>query len=219
MKKQSVLIMFVFLWLGTFATNLSSAPGRGFNIGAIAGGTNLFSYYVGYKFGGEIGVEITDRFGFRVEYSYASASYSHESNYGDSESSGWDEFSLPVINLSILMCAPIGDGSAVYVGAGAGYYPLKVKNYLKYSSSNRESYERTDNREFNTIAPHLMIGIETKVAYRVVFFGEARYSVRKGKFEGENSDIYTYGRDLPFGGTELRIGMRVFLGSTGASKH
>jgi hypothetical protein len=218
MKKQFMVLMMSALWLGICVADLSSAPGRGFNIGAITGGTNLFSYYVGYKFGGELGFEVTDRFGLRAEYSYASASYSHEMNYADYQYSGTDEFTLPVISLSVLMCAPIGNGSAVYVGAGAGYYPLKVKNYSKYTSFFGESYEDSEEKEFRTTAPHFMIGIETKVTNRAAFFGEARYSVRKGRYEGEDSDVYTNGQDLPFGGAELRIGMRIYLGSRGAGK-
>jgi hypothetical protein len=190
------------------------ASGLGGSFGLSFGAQPFANLASGYRVGGELGIQFSNHFAFVGDVSYAFQTYSYEyvSAYGSYSSSTKSETTYSTVPLcgSLVFIAPVGEKMSARIGAGVGYYLIKSH----YVRARKNSYGGTDNKdetdEIKGIAPHVSLGLEVTVSKNARIFGQARYSVGKGMTESRNT-YSTSKSEVPIGGPQIMIGMRVFF--------
>jgi hypothetical protein len=210
MKKAMILVSIGIFLFGIILPIMSNAAGKGFNLGMNFGGIPIAGTFNGYSIGGEIGFQFSERVAFTCEVGYGYQSYSYESS-GEYYSYS-DEVILSTVPISgsLVFITPIGEKFSARIGAGLGYYLIKINEISRESSTYYGSESREETKDINGIAPHVSFGIETAISKYASIYGEVKYSVGKAVLEEDN----TYGSsksDLLFGGPQVKIGLRFYF--------
>lgn len=207
MKKIIVflgLLGLVFLFSGTAE---AATPARLF-IGGYAG-MAYFSAYQGYGFGGEIGVQVSERLSLVAEG--AIGTITSTSSYVSSYETDQETLKLTMtpICLSINLTAPLGDSFQPYVGAGVAYCSLKMTD--SYSTTGFFAPSSTsETRNFHALAPVFKFGIALLLAKNVRIIGECRQIVAKDRYT-ITSTYSTSENDIFFGTIDLKLGIRILI--------
>jgi opacity protein-like surface antigen len=209
MKKIIVfvgLLGLVFLFSGTAE---AATPARLF-IGGYAG-MAYFSAYQGYGFGGEIGVQVSERLSLVAEGAIGTitSTSSYVSSYETSQETL--KLTMTPVCLSIHLTAPLGDSFQPYVGAGVAYCSLKMTDsYSIQSTGSFAPSSTSETRNFHAIAPVFEFGIAVLLAKNVRIIGECRQIVAKDRYT-TTSTYSTSENDIFFGTIDLKLGIRILI--------
>jgi len=211
MIKKLLALFLGVLFLLPFAQD---AFGKWVHFG-VSAGSFPFMYLNNYCIKGELGFQLSERVGILAEIGYCFMTSESESrgtsNSYTSSSESKNTYTIFPISASLLYTAPLGKNLSAYIGAGIGYYKVKLKNEYTYTSHWSGTETDVDEEEGDGIIPHISIGLDFSIADQVSLFGELKQGVGKIIFEETESEYYTdyYSRDTyPVGGTEVRIGLR-----------
>jgi opacity protein-like surface antigen len=207
MKKIIVflgLLGLMFLFSGTAE---AATPARLF-IGGYAG-MAYFSAYQGYGFGGEIGVQVSERLSLVAEG--AIGTITSTSSYVSSYETDQETLKLTMtpVCLSINLTAPLGDSFQPYVGVGVAYCSLKMTDSYSTTGSFAPS-STSETRNFHAIAPVFKFGIALLLAKNVRIIGECRQIVAKDRYT-ITSTYSTSENDIFFGTIDLKLGIRILI--------
>jgi len=216
MKKNPVYICLLLAVLETAIPVSAVASGRGLNFGINAGISPIVWFYNAYRFGVEAGFRFSKRLALVAEASYGSTIYK--------SSAGWEEspytnsvkttYAAMPVSLTLYYFAPVSDRLAVCLGLGGGYYSLSIKTETetKYLYYNPET--TTETQKVRAFAPHLCLGFEYDLLKKVVIVGEVRQSAGKTKVSTTDPYGFKSEQDISFGGIQVKIGIRVYLGGS-----
>jgi len=214
MKKSRILVSIGIFLFAVISPALSDAAGRGLNLGLNFGGMPIVGGYNGYSFGGEIGLQFSERVALVGEIAYGYQSYSHESSsqYYEEIYSYSSEMTLSTVPISgsLVFITPIGEKLSARIGVGLGHYSIKIHETWRDSDPYYGTETEEETEKVNGIAPHISLGIETAISKYASLYGEVKYSVGKAVLEKENS-YGTSKSDLQFGGPQARIGFRFYF--------
>jgi len=143
--------------------------------------------HYGYEFGGDIIVHLTDRFGIGLGAEFIQASKSSVLTFQSATSSfTWTIVGKPSaipVKVSLFYGLPLGNGAAVSLHAGAGYYSAKAR--LESSTRADENTDYLIDSSAKGVGYHAGLGLELRLFPKVYFLveGYGRYAVLSG-FEG-----------------------------------
>ena len=150
-----------------------------------AGSFNPLHY--GYEFGGDIIVHLTSRFGIAVGAEYVVAKKTSTLTFqSPSETINWTIVGKPSaipVKVSLFYILPLGNGAAVSLHAGAGYYSAKAR--LESSTRADEHTDYLVDSSAKGVGYHAGLGLELRLFPKVYLLveGAGRYAVLSG-FEG-----------------------------------
>ena len=135
MKKAMILVSIGIFLFSIVLPVLSYAAGKGFYLGMNFGGMPIAGTFNGYGVGGEIGFQFSERVAIMGEVEYGYQSYSHESS--GEYYSYHDEMNLSTVPISgsLVFITPIGEKFSARIGAGLGYYSIKIKQTSRESNA------------------------------------------------------------------------------------
>jgi len=216
MKKIPAFASLLCVVLAT-AVPVSAAPsGRGLIFGINAGISPTVWFYNAYRFGVEAGFRFSERFALVAEASYGSATYE--------SSAGWREtlyinsakttYTVLPVSLTLSYFAPVSDRLAVCLGFGGGYYSLSITSKVEDQGYYYYPQTTTETEKAQAFAPHLCLGFEYELLKKVVIIGEVRQSAGKTKISTTDPYGFNSEQDISFGGIQVKIGLRVYLGGS-----
>ena len=209
MKK--VIVFVVLLGVGLLCSGPAEAetPVRLF-FGGYAGMAQLSSYQ-GVGFGGEIGVQTSEKLSLVVEGATGTitSSSSYTTPYGESRETL--KLVMTPICFSVHLTAPLGDNFQPYIGAGVAYCSLKMTDdYSDQTTGYSALSSTTETRKYSAIAPVFMVGMAVSLAKNVRIFGECRQIVAKDTYT-ITSSYSTSKNDIFFGTVDLKLGIRILI--------
>ncbi len=210
LKKSVCLLMCGFaVWMGS--SPRAEASNRGFAFGLNAGiGPTIWSFGA-CRFGLEAGYRFSTRFGALVEAETGTTTYESSTGWSMSyQSSSKMTYTSTPVTLSLHYIAPVNDRTAVYIGLGGGYYWLTLESSDIDLFASGQTTQST--RKVQAFAPHVCLGLECAVMGRIVLIGEVRQSVGKARLSTTDAFGFISEEDFPFGGTQAKIGLRIFIG-------
>jgi hypothetical protein len=216
MKNRLLWICFLFVVLGA-AVPVSAAPsGRGLIFGINAGISPTVWFYNAYRFGVEAGFRFSERLALVAEASYGSTTYKSSAGWQESSytNSAKTTYTVLPVSLTLYYFAPVSDRLAVCLGFGGGDYSLSIKTETetKYLSYNPET--TTETEKARAYAPHICLGFEYELLKKVMIIGEVRQSAGKTKISTTDPYGFKSEQDISFGGIQVKIGLRVYLGGS-----
>lgn len=224
MKKILILIFFFFIIFINTCLFSPAASGKGLHLGINIGQFPIEWHYdswlqdnmgrgiKAFVLGGEIGYQFTKRIAILGEFAYGNKNSLSRRDYDINwyYETKMTYSSMP-ISLSLFFITPLDNTLSTYIGLGLGYYTLKYK--WKHRSSDPfggrgDIYIQI--QKIRGFAPHINLGIESVFFKRLTIFGELRHIVGKAelKEEIENGNVYISKRDVHFGGSVVKIGVR-----------
>jgi opacity protein-like surface antigen len=202
MKKIFFLMcLYFFIFSGAFPV-LAEDSGRGVSIGVNIGSFPIARTLDSYRLGVEFGFQFTETVGIKGETAYAFTSSSYETKTVASSLSGKTIYTCIPVSASLLFSTPVGEKFSAFIGIGLGHYSTTTKEYQDGSE--------TDTDKIKGFAPHVSIGIESAVSSRIAVIGEVKQIVGKAKWR-DTEGIYSMEGDVHIGGTELKIGVRLYF--------
>lgn len=113
------------------------------------------------------------------------------------------------LTLSLHYVTSLNDRAAVYIGLGGGYYRLTLESQATdlYAPGALTQLSR----KVQAFAPHICLGLECAVTGRIVLVGELRQSAGQARVS-TTDPAGSSEEDLSFGGTQVKIGFRIFVG-------
>jgi opacity protein-like surface antigen len=210
-EMKKVIVFVCLLGVGFLCAGPAEAetPARLF-IGGYAGMSH-FSGYQGYGFGGEIGVQISERLGLVAEGAIGTITSSSSYNSSYSTSQETLKLAMTPICLSVHLTAPLGDNFQPYIGAGMAYCSLKMTDtYSSQTTGFSAPSSTTETRNLHAIAPVFMLGMSVSLAKNVRIFGECRQIVAKDTYT--STSLYSTSKnDIFFGTVDLKLGIHILI--------
>lgn len=179
-------------------------------IGGYAG-MEHFSAYQGYGFGGEIGVQVSERISLVAEGASGTITLSSSYKYFYSTSQETLKLAMTPLCFSVHLTAPLGDSFQPYIGVGVAYCSLKMTdNYGSQTTGFSASSSTTETRNLHAIAPVFMVDMAVSLAKNVRIFGECRQIVAKDQ-STITSSYSTSETEIFFGTVGLKLGIRILI--------
>ncbi len=193
--------LYFFIFSGAFPV-LAENSERGASIGVNIGSFPIARTLDSYRLGVEFGFQFTERIGIKGETAYAFTSSSYEAKSAVSSTSGKTTHACIPVSASLLFSTPVSEKFSAFMGIGLGYYFTTIKEYQDGSE--------TDTDKIKGFAPHISIGIESAVSSKIAFIGEVKQIVGKLKWK-DKEGLYSMEGDVHIGGTELKIGIKLYF--------
>lgn len=220
MKKNLVFICLLFVIQTVSIPATVSASGRGLNFGINIGISPTVWFYDASRAGVEAGFRFSDRLGLVAEAGFGTTTYR--------SSAGWQEDSyistakttyaaIPA-SLTLDCFTPVNDRLAVYLGLGCGYYSLSIKNEAEVRALYGNPQTTTETQKARAFAPHVCLGFECGLLKKMMLVGEVRQSAGKTKVSTTDRYGFNNEQDISIGGTQVKIGIRVYLGASTNSR-
>jgi len=216
MKKTAFVACLLLSFLGT-AVHVSAVPsGRVLIFGINAGISPTVWFYNAYRVGVEAGFRFSERFALVAEASYGSATYESSAGWRETLyiSSAKTTYAVLPVSLTLSYFAPVSDRLAVCLGFGGGYYSLSITSKVEDQGYYYYPQTTTETEKAKAFAPHLCLGFEYELSKKVVIIGEVRQSAGKTKISTTDPYGFNSEQDISFGGIQVKIGFRVYLGGS-----
>jgi hypothetical protein len=186
------------------------AEGRGLHVGVQVGFSPSVWFYDAASGGVEIGWQVSTRFGLRADVSAGAATFKSNTTSDIYASASERRYaSLPVC-LSLLHVLPVSEAVMAYIGAGAGFYALTIRDILTEEGSYANSKRTETSQKISGIAPHLNIGLESRLSKTLTIFGEVRESIGRKTVEIQDG-AFRREEAIQFGGVQLKAGIRLYF--------
>jgi len=189
----------------------AAASGRGFTLGLNAGiGPTVWSFSA-YRFGVEAGYRFSARLGVILEAETGTTANESSTSWTMSYLiSSKMTYTATPISLSLHYVVPVNDRAAFHIGLGGGFYALTLETEDRDLYSASQTTKST--QKARAFAPHLCLGFECALTGKLVLVGEVRQSAGKARLSTTDRYGFISEGDLSFGGTQIKIGLRIFLG-------
>jgi len=216
MKKIPAFVSLLCVVLAMAMPVSAARSRRGLIFGINAGISPTVWFYNAYRFGVEAGFLFSERLALFAEASYGSATYE--------SSAGWQEtlytnsakttYAVLPVSLTLYYFAPVSDRLAVCLGLGGGDYFLSITTKVDDQGYYYLPQTTTETQKARAFAPHLCLGFEYELLKKVVIIGEVRQSAGKTKISTTDPYGFQSEQDISFGGIQVKIGFRVYLGGS-----
>jgi hypothetical protein len=196
---------------------LSNLPAQGaapmrFFLGPFVQTAPHYLNYGGYRFGGELGVQVSARLSFAIEAAGGSTTNTSTSESLYANTTETIKLTSSPMCFFVHFTAPVSEVFHPYVGVGVAYYALEIKHDYSYQDlmTPALSFSSSQTTKAHTTAPIFKLGMEVSLLKNVFVVGEYRHVVAKDTVAIEDptgkvtSDIY-------FGGPEMKFGFRIVL--------
>ena len=205
MKKILILICFYFFVFGSICHTSFAEPSRGLILGIKIGTFPIVTFFNSYRFGGEVGYQLTNSISIIGEFAYGETTNSWFTGSVGSGHRFYDAtYSCIPIRASLLLPLIKVKTFSIYWGPGLGYYFITIKTYELIRNL-------TETTKIKGFAPHLNIGMELRVLKRVAIFGELKQFFGSERLREIEAYADSYYKNVHFGRPELITGIRFYF--------
>lgn len=192
------------------ASPSAAGPARHFFVGASAGSFSIWGSYGANRFGGEIGIQLGQRWALTAEIARGTATY--ESLYRSQayEHVGTTKLWSQPVFVGVHFIIPINDSFFPYVGAGAEFFSARLTVTDVFTFGGESPRTESESHKLEGTMPAVKIGLEGTIAGRFALFGEIKQGIGRATLHYP-SEYYSSSQELPVGGVEIKAGFRLYF--------
>ncbi|OGF59565.1 MAG: hypothetical protein A2Y62_03765 [Candidatus Fischerbacteria bacterium RBG_13_37_8] len=208
MKSKILFASFICLFMGSSTFIFAETDSNGAAIGFNFGGASLYGSNYAYQYGGEFDYHFKERFSIRTEFGYGSTSSSFQSQGQYFSSVDETTYRLIPVDFSLLYFIPVNEHFSAYIGAGAGYYSLSIKETSIDINIYSQQIQTSETYNLSALAPLICLGFETDITRKLSIFAEAKHFSAKDTLVRNDNTSFSTEQEIQFGGPQIKIGIR-----------
>jgi Outer membrane protein beta-barrel domain len=211
MKTKIILFAVMYVILSVLVVTADASEKR-INVGVGYGAASVYGGQHANYLSGDFSYRFKEHMAVRMDIGRASTTSKFASTSQYFSSTDETTYTLFPAEVSFLYYTPVNNRLSAYLGIGAGYYSLSLKQESQDFGISPEPMNTSQAYKIHSWAPHVCIGFEAKIYNYAGIFGEVNYVTAKSKFTS-NEATYSNEQDINYGGPQLKVGIRFQFGN------